>query len=62
MAHKDNIKNAENAAKEAQAVADGAAPAMDEPAAPAPVVKSVNQVGNSTGAVQIWPKVEPKAV
>jgi hypothetical protein len=51
MAHKDNTKNAENAAK-------GSADALPEETVEfvAPV-KSVNQTGNHTGVVQISPKV-----
>ena len=65
MAHKDNIKNAENAAaqvaKAAQAAADGTPIVADGPEVVVPAVKSVNEATNRTGAVQIWPKVEPKA-
>jgi hypothetical protein len=49
MAHKDNIKNAENAAKSLQVVEEVEAPPE------VPFVKAVNQSGNSTGAVQLRP-------
>ena len=53
MAHKDNTKNAENAAKAGAEVE--AVDTVEEFVAP---VKSVNQTGNHTGVVQINPPVK----
>jgi hypothetical protein len=50
MAHKDNTKNAENAAKASEA--DSVEIVPEAFVAP---VKSVNMVGNHTGVVQLHP-------
>jgi hypothetical protein len=53
MAHKDNTKNAENAAKANQA------PEPEAVVAPK-VLTAEEKAGNFTGAVQIWPPVNRK--
>lgn len=54
MAHKDNTKNAENAAKGNAGEVEAVEEAFVAP------VKSVNQVGNHTGVVQLNPPVKSK--
>jgi hypothetical protein len=57
MAHKDNTKNAENALKAAAGGAEVQEETVEAFVAP---IKSVNQVGNHTGVVQLHPPIEAK--